>query len=393
MKKKNLLLVTAISPFPQDSGGATRIRNTIKELSLSFNIFLVSFKNENYKLNNEEEKELSNWCKKIIFIPIKSNKIIGSYYDLGQPYWFSDWYSPELIPIIKSILKNQKIDKIQIEFSQLLYIIDYLDEKEQKRCVFTSHDISTISFFRRLIETKNIKRKIIHFLRFIEIYFYEKKYIPKYQIINTVSKNDSLLLKKYFKPKKIVVVPNGIEKIDFLENRGNSNDVVLGYIGSFLHSPNKTAFLYFIKKIAPKLEKEKINYKYILAGKNSDDEVKKLLSKTSINIKNKIINTGFVESPKDFFKQIDILITPIFAGSGSRIKILEALGFGKKIVSSKIGAEGIDIDTKLISICNNSQDYINEIKTFQKKEKTDYKKEKENISKLTWNYIFKNYYN
>jgi hypothetical protein len=392
MKKKKLLLITAISPFPQDSGGATRIRNTIKELSKTFEIHLISFKNENYQLNIEEKNDLNKWCQQIIFISIRNNKISGSYLDLGQPYWFSDWYSPELITIIKSILKDQKIDLIQIEFTQLLYLIDYIEKKYQNKCNFTSHDISTISFFRRLSEVKNIKQKIIHFIRFIEIYLYEKKYIPKYSLVNAVSENDSILIKKYFKPNKVITVANGIEKIDFLKSiKKQDNTITLGYIGSFSHPPNRTAFLYFINKIAPKLEENNIKYKYLLAGKNNNDEINHYLSKIPSKIRKKIINIGFVDSPKDFFKQIDILITPIFAGSGSRIKILEALGYGKKIISSKVGAEGININTKLISICNTPKDYFNEIKSFQQKEQIDYKKEKGNISKLTWEYVFKKY--
>ncbi|MDD4937785.1 MAG: glycosyltransferase [Candidatus Shapirobacteria bacterium] len=393
MKKRTLLLITAICPFPQDSGGATRIKNTIKELSKKFKIYLISFKNPNYQFNNQEKNQLQKWCKKSIFIPLSEQKTLGSFFNVGQPYWFSNWYSPELIAITKSILKQEKIDLIQVEFSQLLYLIDYLIKKNQKKCVFTSHDISTISFFRRLSEVKNLKYKIIHFLRFIEIYLYEKKYLPKYKVINAVSKNDSILLKKYFKPQKVITIPNGIEKIEFLKPiKKQNNSIVLGYIGSFSHPPNKTAFIYFVKKIAPELEKEKINYKYILAGKNDNSEVDKILSKIKPTIKNNINNIGFVDSPKDFFNQIDILITPIFAGSGSRIKILEALGYGKKIISSPVGAEGINITTNLISICHSPKEYTGKIKDFLLKvEKIDIKKEKTHISQLTWEHIFKNY--
>lgn len=392
MKKNKLLLITAISPFPQDSGGATRIKNTIKELSKYFEIYLIFFKNENYELNSSETSDLNKWCKQTFFIPINNHKVEGSYIDLDQPYWFSDWYSPELISIIKSVLYNQKIDLIQIEFSQLLYIIDYLDKKEQEKCIFTAHDISTISFLRRLKETKDIKHKIIHFFRFLEIFFYEKKYLPKYKIINAVSQNDSILLEKYFKPKKVITVANGIEKIEFLDSRQDrGKTIILGYIGSFSHPPNRTAFLYFLNKIAPLLKLEKIKYRYYLAGKNNDEEINWILSKKEPNIRENIVNLGFVSNLKDFFDKIDILITPIFAGSGSRIKILEALGFGKKIISSRVGAEGINVKTNLISICNSSQDYIKEIKNF-KHSKTDYESEKENIRQLTWEYVFKNYF-
>ncbi|MCX6726968.1 MAG: glycosyltransferase [Candidatus Shapirobacteria bacterium] len=393
MKKKKLLLVTAIPPFPQDSGGATRIKNTIKELSKSFSLYLISFKNENYELSPEEKSDLNNWCKQIIYVPIGNHKIFGSYLDLGQPYWFSEWYSPELITIIKSVLNNQYFDLIQIETSQLLYLIDYLDKIDQKKCIFTAYDISTISFYRRLTEIKNIKQKIIHFFRFIEIFLYEKKYIQKYRIINAVSQNDSILLKKYFHPNRVFTLVNGIEKVEFLKTKEKRNDTtVLGYIGSFSHPPNRTAFLYFINEIATKLEENNINYKYLLAGNNDNREINCFLSKVPSTIRNKIINLGFVDSPKYFFQKIDILITPIFAGSGSRIKILEALSFGKKVISSKVGVEGINLNTNLISICNTSQDYINEIKIFQaKKNNLDYNQEKEKINQLTWEHIFKNY--
>ena len=368
--KKNLLLISAIAPFPQNSGGATRIKNTIKELSSYFDIHLISFKDKNYKFKKSEKDSLKKWCKNTTFID-KNKKTKFSYLRFGQPYYFSDWYSKELIKVIKSILLNQKIDLIQIEFSQLLYIIDYLDKNDQKKCIFTSHDISTISFFRRL--------KFYNFLRFLEIYLYEKKYLPKYRQINVVSENDKKNISKLFKTQKIIVVPNGIEKIEFL-NKEKSGIIKLGYIGSFSHPPNKTAVLYFINEIAPLLKQNKIGYQYYLAG--SDNEIKD---------KN-IINLGFVKNLKDFFNQIDILITPIFAGSGSRIKILEALGFGKKIISSKVGAEGINLKTDLISICETPQNYVDEIKKF-KHSNIDYNKEKQNISQLSWSNIFKDYIN
>ncbi|HOH93725.1 MAG TPA: glycosyltransferase, partial [Bacteroidales bacterium] len=78
-----------------------------------------------------------------------------------------------------------------------------------------------------------------------------------------------------------------------------------------LDSLQYKTFLYFINEIAPILEENNINYKYLLAGKNDDCEINWLLSKKPQNIKNKIVNLGFVENTKDFFQKIDILITPI----------------------------------------------------------------------------------
>jgi len=370
MKKKKLLLITAIPPYPQNSGGATRIKNTIQELSKYFDLYLITFA---YFTENDN---LKKWCKETIYIPFTENRTAFSFIKFSQPYWFSAWYSKKLIKEVKKITNKINFDYIQIEFSQLLYLIDHLGYQNKEKSIFTAHDISTVSFYRRLKETKNIFKKIIHFFRLLEIYLYEKKYLPKYKQINVVSDNDKKILSKLFKTKKIIVVPNGIEEIEFLKN--NPSDTInLGYIGSFSHPPNKTAVLYFINKIAPLLEKNKIKFKYYLAGSNN-------------NIKEKnVVNLGYVNNLKEFFRKIDILITPISAGSGSRIKILEALGYGKKVISSRIGIEGININTKLISICNNPQEYLNQIIKYQT---TNFEIEKENILKLTWHNIFCKYY-
>lgn len=390
--KEKLLLLTGISPTPKDSGGAVRVYNTIKCLSEKYDIFLIYFTN-NLTKNKEEETFYSKYTKQNYPIIINPEKNKKSFFENFQPYWFSNWYDEEVKILISNLIRKEKINSIQIEFTQLLYLIKTIPKNIEKK--FTAHDISSISFFRRLKEERDIKKIIVYFFRLVEIYFYEKKYLPEFNTVYSVSKKDKESLKKIFKLKNVINIDNGIEEVNFLESENKKNKTInLGCIGSFNHPPNKYAFNYFLNEIAPLLELENIDYKFYLAGKNNADEVSNLIKTSKNNNKEKVIDLGFVNESKDFFKKIDILITPIFSGSGSRIKILEALGFGKKIISSPIGAEGIDLKTKLISIANTPEEYIKEIKYFfSNREKINLKEEKENISKLTWKYIFKNYCN
>lgn len=390
--KEKLLLITAIAPIPKDSGGAVRIYNTIKCLSAKYDIYLIYFTRESIS-NKDDENFYKKYTKQSYPIIINSEKDQKSFIVNFQPYWFSDWYNEEVKILISNLIKKEKINRVQVEFTQLLYLIKTIPDSV--KTFFTAHDISSISFYRRLKEEKNIKKIIIYFIRLTEIYFYEKKYLPKFSTIYSVSKNDKNQLEKMFKLKKVINVDNGIEEVNFLPTSNkNSKTINLGIIGSFNHPPNKFSFNYFINEIAPLLEKEKIDYKFYLAGKNNPDEIKNLIKLSKIRNKDKIIDLGFVNESKDFFKKIDILVTPIFSGSGSRIKILEALGFGRKIISSPIGAEGIDIDTKLISIANTPEEYIKEIKNYTtNKYIINFEEEKINISKLTWKYIFTKYSN
>ncbi|MFA5026123.1 MAG: glycosyltransferase family 4 protein [Candidatus Shapirobacteria bacterium] len=358
--KPKLLLISAISPLPQNSGGATRIHYTLQELSKYYQVELVTFSDKSFALQPKK---------------------FSLFFTHGIPYWFSPWYNQKLIKHLTNIFKKNNYDLIQVEFSQLLYLTDYLPKNIPKN--FIAHDIASISFFRRISDDNpNIIKKILRWLLFIQIYFYEKKYLPLFDTIITVSKNDKETLKTKIKTKKFICIPNGIDKINFLK-KSPSKILNLGYIGSFSHTPNLNAVKYFFSEIAPVLESENIPFKFYLAGNNDP----KIIKKTFFNPN--LINLGQVKETQEFYEKIDCLVTPIFSGSGSRIKILEALSFGIPIISSPIGAEGLEIKSSYIQIANTPLEYVACLKNLQNN--LNSKNLKTQLEPLLWKNIFKNY--
>lgn len=352
--KPKLLLISAIPATPQNSGGATRIHHTLQEISKHYQVDFVTFDESSFKT---EPKKLDLFFTK------------------GIPYWFSPWYSQNLVSHVSQLIKTNHYDIIQIEFSQILYLAKYLPKSVKK--VFTAHDISSISFYRRIFEDKPSLLKIIsRYLFFLQIYFYEKKYLPKFDTIITVSQKDRQTLKQHLPKKNIICLENGIDKINFLK-KTPSKIIRLGYIGSFDHTPNLNAVKYFFNQIAPLLEKEKIPYEFYLAGKNDPEFVKKTFPK--------IINLGQVEKTSDFYQKIDCLVTPIFSGSGSRIKILEALSFGIPVISSPIGAEGINISSGYLMIVTSPEEYLQKIKHLTNEKQDQLKIQ---LKPILWSEIF-----
>ncbi len=352
--KSNLLLISAIPPQPQNSGGATRIQNTITELSKYYHVDFVTFDESEIKIQP---------------------KIFSLFFTKFIPYWFTPWYSQKLISKIGELAKQKHYDIIQVEFSQLLYLVKYLPQNTKK--VFTSHDISSISFYRRISEDHPpILKKLIRFFFFLQIYLYEKKYLPKYDTIISVSQKDQQTLKQHLPHKNIICLENGIAKINFLK-KVPSKIIKLGYIGSFEHTPNLNAVKYFFDEIAPLLEKQNVLYEFYLAGKNDSQFIKENFPK--------IINLGQVKETIDFYQKIDCLVTPIFSGSGSRIKILESLSFGVPVISSPIGAEGINIKSSYLKIANKPQDHIDYIKNHSQNNLSELKTQ---LTPLLWENIY-----
>jgi glycosyltransferase involved in cell wall biosynthesis len=390
--KKKLLIVSAISPFPKTSGGAVRIYNTIKYLSQEFELYFIFFVPQNFILNNEELFFLKEKTKFFTHVYQKPRKDYFSFINEFQPYWFSDWINDELKIFLPKIIKQFNINNVQIDCTQLLYLHQYIPENVKS--IFVAYDISAVSFWRRLCEVRNPINFFFYFFRWIQIMFYEKFYLPKFDVIVVMSDNDKKILNKNFKVKRILVQPNGVDEINFLEKKADKV-IKLGYIGSFNHPPNKTAISYFINKIAPQLEKNRIMYKYFIAGDNNQEDIKAIISHSDLKNEKNIINLGKVKEVKDFYRNIDILIAPIFSGSGTRIKIIEALSFGVPVITTTIGAEGININNQYLSITNSKNEFIKEVVKFfknPKKNESELTKLKNSIQPLLWKNIFENYF-
>lgn len=390
--KKNLLIVSAISPFPRNSGGAVRIYNTIKYLSEQFDLYLIFFIAQGSTLSTEELLFLKEKTKFFTFFYQKPKKNYLSFINEFQPYWFSDWIDDELKIFLPRVIKQHNIKNVQIDCTQLLYLHQFIPKNI--RSIFVAYDISTISFWRRLFELRNPWHFLVHFFRWLEVWLYEKYYLPKYDLVVSMSENDQSLLKNKFKLKNVIVIPNGIEEINFLNNK-TSKIINLGYIGSFNHPPNRNAIAFFINDIATLLEKNKIDFRYFIAGTNNANEIKKIINYSTLKNKRKVINLGKVEKVKSFYQKIDILIAPILSGSGTRIKILESLSFGIPVITSAIGVEGINIDSQYLSIANSNKEFVKEIiKCTKKNPKINAAnkiKLKNSIEQLLWENIFKNY--
>lgn len=329
--KPKILTIEPFCPTPSDSGGKVRIGNTLKFLSQRFNIDLLTF----YQSRTEVAIN-KTWFEKLNINPIffqTLDRQIFTYLKTSIPYWFAPWYSPKLIEKLKST-KFTAYSSVMVEFSQLLYIADYLPKTTKK--IFVAHDVSTISFWRRQSDV-GILKKLIHFPRFLEVMFYENHYLKKYDHVIAVSQKDAHFLKLFFRLGSVSVIENGIEKIDFVPPSTDNKSVNIGYIGSQNHTPNLNTIKFITQKIFPLVRKMNININ--LAGSDN----------ANTNIPG-INYLGFVPSVKDFYKKIDILVAPIFSGSGSRIKILESLSYGRPVITTKVGAEGLELKTPLLTI-------------------------------------------
>jgi glycosyltransferase involved in cell wall biosynthesis len=119
--------------------------------------------------------------------------------------------------------------------------------------------------------------------------------------------------------------------------------------------PNQQAILWFIKHVWEPVSEKYTSLKFYIAGRGMPE------SFLHLNEKN-LVCVGEVADAKQFIQSKQIMIVPLFAGSGIRIKILEGMALGKAIISTSLGAQGIDVvNGKHLLIANTATEFIEAI--------------------------------
>ena len=100
-----------------------------------------------------------------------------------------------------------------------------------------------------------------------------------------------------------------------------------------------------------------IFYKYV-----SVNDEKLLLQEYKTKASTNITVIDNVASSKEFYHTYDVMLVPLWSGSGLRIKLVEGLAYGKPIITTTIGAEGIAYThNENLLIADNADDFANAI--------------------------------
>jgi glycosyltransferase involved in cell wall biosynthesis len=167
-------------------------------------------------------------------------------------------------------------------------------------------------------------------------------------------------------------------------NQGNAMSTTssLFFIGSLDWIPNQEGLLWFLANVYPLMHRKFPSVKMHVAGRNASSSLIKKLHLPGV------IFHGEVADAREFAKAHRIFIAPCFSGSGMRLKIIEAMAFGRPVITTPIGAEGLNVKhDENILIADNATDFGEQIERLMNNPELYLKITQNAISFLQENYI------
>lgn len=217
---------------------------------------------------------------------------------------------------------------------RLAAMTPYLLSKEHHpRVFFDLDDIEHVAFLRSIKHPPLWPGKLLYYLRMPILKHWEKRAIRSSLKTFVCSERDRQFLSNTYGLENIEVVPNAI---DIPETQEITDSPILLFLGRMSYPPNTVAADYLIKKIWPIIYAARPNARLFIAGAKPEHIESFADSPPGVEF------LGFIDDLENLYKKVSVVCCPILSGGGTRIKILEAAAFGKPVVSTTIGAEGID---------------------------------------------------
>lgn len=343
----NLLFISDIVPFPPNTGIKIRTFNIIKQLSKKFDIYLVSFNHKILITNDNDlnyaKKNLMMYCKKVYVIDIPSDLNMLTYYLCLinnmfslKPYRVQRYWSNECINIIRRLKCEVKFDIIHYDKCELFEYSKYLKKIPS---VITNHNVESKLMKSRSKYELNIFKRLFSLIQYIKTDIYERKVLNQASGYITCTEDDNEYFVNTMNIKNnYSIIENGVD-ISYYKSKFLEEDDYFLIIGaqSKEATANYDATIYFFDKIWPEVVKLNSNIKIKIVGRNPDINIINLSKKD-----HRIEVLGFVNDEREIIEKSLGLIVPLRIGGGSRLKIITAMAMGKTVISTTIGAEGIN---------------------------------------------------
>ncbi len=334
-----VLLLCNKAPFPPNDGSSIAIYNMAKgheENGVELHIFSINTK-KHFKSDSEVKQGFSNNTNyKSVYLNTNPT-FLGASLNLfsNQSYFVSRFFNPKVVPELESMLQETDFEIIQLEGLFMATYIPVIRKLSKAKIVLRAHNIEYLIWDRYISKTNSWVHKIYLKIQTNRLRKFELTTFKAVDAIVPITNADAGIIKE-FSNSPIHTAITGVDLNNYKKSKSSEFDPYsIFHFGSMDWIPNQEAVDWFLENCWPIIRRQVPNATFIIAGRSIPKRYKQLAS-------DRIVIRENVPDAADVYNQFNVMIVPVLSGSGMRIKIVEGMCYGKAIVSTQIGAEGIN---------------------------------------------------
>jgi glycosyltransferase involved in cell wall biosynthesis len=355
----NILFLSTENPYPPDGGHHLRTFNVLKILASRHKIYFVGFAQD--KSEFKYIPEIKKFCETVDIYKVSETGYNKAFFTLAcknvfskQPLIAQRYFIPEARKRIEQILVDDSIDLVHMD---MLALGLYKRILKEIPVILTNHNVESLRIYRWMEVEKKLFIKSFLFYQYLKLKDFEKRICPESHQCIVVSDYDKTYLKNLCGVDNFVVIPNGVDVRYFKPESGEVKRDHLVWVGGMTGPYNSDAVDFFIQKIWPVIKYEVREATIDFAGGGPTQMLRnKALEDKSVHV------LGFVPDIRPIVQRASVFVAPIRIGSGTKIKVLNAMAQAKPVVATTTAAEGIDVTPEEnILIADDPQEFAKKI--------------------------------
>ncbi|MCP4422571.1 MAG: glycosyltransferase [Chloroflexi bacterium] len=348
--------------------------NIIRGLAEACEVSLLSFLEPGQTAVSNKITPLAKLCKIIETVPVPQRttaKRLQQLLATRRPDMAHRLFSQAFNRKLLQMLQANQFDIVQIEGIELARYLPVIRHgSPQSKIVFDDHNAETELQRRNFLTDLRQPRRWVAAAYSAEqvrrLRRFERWVCKQADWVTAVSDPDKIHLSNLIQGQTpVTVIPNCIDVQRF---RLDETEAILSDIlfsGKMDYRPNVDAVLWFFDEVWPGIRQKRPSTTFIIVGQKPHHRLNRLRNQPGITL------AGWVERVEPYLAGTKLFVMPFRVGSGTRLKLIEAMAAGKAMVSTAVGAEGfpvqhnrelflvqdgVGMETAVLQLLNNPQE-------------------------------------
>ena len=318
---------------PTLGGGLIRTLGILRRLSERHEIHYVAFADPTQPEGVARAGEYSFRAYPFPYPVVERRSNLASLFS-RVPENIPTYQSPQLAQCAANLLKQMRFDRVVVDFLFMAGPCPHPD-----RSVLLEHNVETIIWRRRLQHARGLTEKLHLRHQANRMFAYERAACRAAGAVIAVSAHDAGLIRSMFGVERVSDIPTGVDAEYFAPPASRPHLADLVFVGLMDWWANADAVLYFLDRVLPLIRRRRPQTTFAIVGRNPPPRILDRARGDS-----QVLVTGTVPDVRPYLWGASASVVPMRIGSGTRIKIYEAMAAGVPVVSTTIGAEGLEVN-------------------------------------------------